>query len=420
MDFARTGVVPTPTVPLSLLETGPAIESSLAWPLASMRREFFVRGELLFKAGDRADKLFYIRHGTVRLPELNVVLTSGETIGEIGVLSPTHCRTASAVCEEDIEAYTLDQSQILSLFRQDPVLALNLVQLTLKRFIHNHKMEAEAVERTKNELRIAHDIQTSMLPQAFPARKEFETCAMMHPAKEVGGDFYDVFSVGKRKVYLTVGDACGKGISAALFMAISKALLKSEAARGFPPERVLARVNNLLCPENQRCMFATVCCLLLDPDTGEVQCSNAGHPLPLHCNPKGETHFIQSPSEKAVGVIQNTKYTSQRFFLKPGDLLLLYSDGVTEATSPQRELFSTRRLLDSLRRHHHLSLNELISGVRADIAAHELNEPRSDDITLLALRYKGGTRDFSPQPPTTAPSEAGSGSLRKTKHTGEN
>lgn len=375
--------------PVAFLEPATAVESALAWPLTSMQRECFRRGELLFKAGDRADKLFYITRGLVRLPELNVVLKSGETIGEIGVLSPSHCRTASAICEEDIEAYTLDQSQILSLFRKDPVLALELVQLTLKRFIHNHKAESEAVERTKNELRIARDIQTSMLPHVFPAAPAFETSALMEPAKEVGGDFYDCFMVEGGKLYLLVGDACGKGISAALFMAISKALLKSEGSRGIAPEEVLSRVNNLLCPENQRCMFATVCCVTFTPQTGEVRCASAGHPFPVLGTAEGEVKFVQSHTGTALGVVENSQYVAQRFFLKPGDLLLLYSDGVTEATSAKRELFSEHRLLESVRRRHSFALDELISGIRADIAAHELFEQRSDDITLLALRYKG-------------------------------
>jgi serine phosphatase RsbU (regulator of sigma subunit) len=372
-----------------LLGEGPEAPT---WPLASMHREYYYKGDILFHAGDRADKLFYISRGSIRLPELNLLVKAGEVIGEMGILSPLNKRTASAICEEDLETYTMDHRQVLQLFRQDPVRAFSLVQLSLKRLIEDLKMEMEATERTRSELRIAHDIQASMLPQGFldlPQKTEFETYAIMEPAKEVGGDFYDFFSVGKRKLYLLVGDASGKGISAALFMAIAKSLLKSEAKRGLTPDRVISHVNKLLCPDNQRCMFVTVCCLLLDRQTGEVQYCSGGHNPPILCTREGRASFLDSPGGTALGVMPNAKYSSRKTRLEPGDSILLYTDGVTEAFNPSHELFSDKRLLASVTRQHRQSLKQLICGVRAELAAHAQQEPKSDDITMLALRYNG-------------------------------
>ena len=302
----------------------------------------------------------------------------------------------------------MDRQQVVRLFREDPVLALELVQTSIKRFIENAKSEAELIERTRSELRIAHDIQTSMLPRAFPApadRGDFETHALMEPAKEVGGDFYDFFTVGKNKVYALVGDASGKGISAALFMAIAKALLKSEARRGFSPHRVLSRVNHLLCPDNERCMFVTVCCVLLDTKTGEVECCNAGHNPPIRLFRDGSAEFQEAPAGIALGIEPDARYSSRRFVLGRADGLFLYTDGVTEAANPQQELFTEKRLLSCVAQHCHRPLEALLSGVRAEVATHSLQEPQSDDITMLGLRYQGAGAAL-PKPSRKRPTRA--------------
>lgn len=390
-DVERPGL-PAAGMPPVWLEPGRVEDGSLSWPLAAMRRESFAKGDVLFKAGDRADKMFYVIRGAIRLPELNVRVAAGQVIGEMGILSPLKQRTASAVCEEDLEAYTMDHPQVIQLFRQDPSLALNLVQLSFKRFIENSRAEAEAKERIRSELRIAHEIQTSMLPHAFPAfpeRSEFETYAVMEPAREVGGDFYDFFTIGRHKVCVLVGDASGKGISAALFMAIAKALLKSEAQRGFSPARVLSRVNTLLCPDNRLCMFVTVCCLLLDTRTGELECCSGGHNLPVLCTGDGQVAFLDAPAGVALGVMAEARYCSRKVVLRPGDSVLLYTDGVTEAADPRQQLFSEQRLLACVARHGRQPVREIIAGVRAAVASHVLDEPQSDDLTMLVLRYKG-------------------------------
>ena len=362
------------------------------WPIVSMHKECFTKGEYLFKAGDKADRLFYIHKGYIRLPEINKVVKAGQVIGEMGVFSPGRERTASAICEEDLEAYTMDREEVMEFFRSDPSLAIELLQVSNKRFIENIKAEAEAKERIQSELRIAHDIQASMLPRMFPPfpeRKDFEIFATMDPAREVGGDFYDFFLVNKNKLCLVIGDVSGKGVPAALFMAISKALFKSEAVRGFPANEIISRVNNLLCQDNQMCMFVTVFVMLLNTETGEVEYCSGGHNPPLLCIRNGSVEYVQALKGMGVGVLENSKCISRKMTLKPGDLFFLYTDGITEAMNSQQQLFSDARLKSCVARLCDLDLPEIVAGVRQEIAAHVGEEAQSDDITMLALRYKG-------------------------------
>ena len=286
----------------------------------------------------------------------------------------------------------MDRDEVMEFFRRDPSLAIELLQLSNKRFIENLKAETEAKERIKSELRIAHDIQASMLPRTFPPfpdRKEFEIYATMDPAKEVGGDFYDFFFVDNNKLCVVIGDVSGKGVPAALFMAISKALFKSEALRGFPANEIISRVNNLLCQDNQMCMFVTIFALLLNTETGEIECCSGGHSPPLLCTRDGAIDFVHSPEGMGVGVLENSRCVSRKMILKPDDLIFLYTDGVTEAMNPQEQLFSEARLKTCLASLRTRDLTEIVSGVSQEIAAYIQSEPRSDDITMLALRYKG-------------------------------
>jgi phosphoserine phosphatase RsbU/P len=368
-------------------------EPSYSWPISFMKRETFKKGEYLFKAGDKADKMYYIQQGTIRLVEINKTILPGQVIGEMGIFSPFKERTATALCESDLEAYTMGRDEVVKFFAQDPSLAINLIQLSIKRFIENLRAETAARERIASELRIAHDIQNSMLPQTFPPfpdRLEFEIFATMDAAKEVGGDFYDFFLVAKNKLCVIIGDVSGKGVPAALFMAISKTLFKTEAMRGISAADVLNHVNNMLCPDNQTCMFVTVFCLILNTDTGEVEFCNGGHNPPLVCEQDGSFDFVDVPKGFVVGAIENMVCPSKNITLKPGEIFFLYTDGVTEAMNPRNEQFSDKRLKESLEKlKGKKELTDIITGLRDDVLGFAQDAPQSDDITMVALRYNG-------------------------------
>ncbi len=375
-------------------------EGACQWPISLMCRENFRKGEYLFKVGDRAEKLYYVGKGVIRLPELNCFINAGQVIGELGIFSPGKQRTASAVAEEDVEAYTMGGDEVKRLMSVDPGLGINLIQLSIKRLIENLKAETQARERINTELRIARDIQASMLLRTFPPfpdRKEFEIYAMMEPAKEVGGDLYDFFLVDENRLFVMVGDVSGKGVPAALFMAISKALLKSEAMRGYPASEIVARVNNLICLDNPECVFVTVFCLILNTATGEAECCSGGHNPPLLCTNDGVVDYLDVPHGPVVGFQEYYNYQSKTIRLQPGEMLLLYTDGVTEAENPRAEHFSEKGLKACVSVLHDRELREVIAGVSQEVALHAQTQPQSDDITMLALRYKGPANNARPQ-----------------------
>jgi len=357
-----------------------------------MTRETFRKGEYLFKMGEKAEKLYYVSKGIIRLPEINLFMQAGQIIGEMGIFSPEKNRTASAVAEEDVEAYTLTSDEVKALISREPALGINIIQLSIKRFIEQLKAETAARERINTELRIARDIQASLLPRTFPAfpdRNEFDLYAIMEAAKEVGGDLYDFFLVNDKKLCVLVGDVSGKGVPAALFMAVSKALLKSEAMRGYPVGEILARVNNLICPDNCESMFVTVFCLLLNTDTGEAECCSAGHNPPLLCSSSGAAEYLDLPQGVVIGFEENCQYQSKTLRLNPGELLLLYTDGVTEAENSREEVFSESRLKACVWGICNPDVRNVIERVQAEIARHAQTHPQSDDITILALKYNG-------------------------------
>ena len=363
------------------------------WPISFMKKETFKKGEVIFKMGDKADKMFYIKKGAIKLPEINKVVPEGEVIGEMGLFSPFKTRLVSAVCEEDLEVYTLDKDEVVSLAQKNCQVVIDLMQLSCRRFIENIKREVEAKERIKSELRIAHQIQTSMLPRNFPPfpdKKQFDIYAIMNPAKEVGGDFYDFFLIDDHRLCFLIGDVSGKGVPAALFMAISKALLKTEALRGISLDEVLTRVNNSLAPDNDNAMFVTVLCVLLDIQTGEITLSDGGHNLPLVGNSKDGFDYIELPKSMVIGVMENVNFQTKKMTLKPGDTIFLYTDGVTEAMNPEKELFSEERLRAEMINRKDKDIEEIIHSIREEIRIFAGYEQQSDDITMLAVTFKGG------------------------------
>jgi serine phosphatase RsbU (regulator of sigma subunit)/HAMP domain-containing protein len=285
--------------------------------------------------------------------------------------------------DKKVEVYSRDEVE-------DLANAFNKMTDDLKTYIKNLRETTAAKERIESELKIAHDIQTSMLPRIFPPfpdRKEFDIFATMAPAKEVGGDFYDFFLIDENKLCFLIGDVSGKGVPAALFMVISKTLLKTEALRDSSPDKVLFEVNNILFPDNDACMFATVFCVILNIETGELQFANAGHNPPLLCLDGKDFEFIKVKKGFVIGGMENTKFVSEKITLKPGDIFFLYTDGVTEAKNPENQLFSDERLKQILSNLKGKDVTEIIQEVRAEVDTFAQGTPQFDDITMLALKF---------------------------------
>lgn len=268
------------------------------------------------------------------------------------------------------------------------------MKVSLKDHIRQVAEAAAERERINGELNIARDIQMNILPAGFPLlppRDRYDLRALIEPAKEVGGDFYDFFPVDENRLCFVIADASGKGVPAALFMAVSMTLLKATARRGIPPEEILARVNDELSRDNRVNMFVTVFCGILDTATGEVIFANAGHNYPLLMGTSGEAHFLKTVNGPALGVMENAPYRRETLQLEPGDSFFLYTDGVTEAMNTAEELFGDDRLQRELETLAGADLDCVTTGIMERVKEFAAGAPQSDDITIMAVHYRGTT-----------------------------
>ena len=240
----------------------------------------------------------------------------------------------------------------------------------------------------QQELEIARSMQLSILPRHAPATTAVEVDSLIVPAKEVGGDFYDYFLVGDRHLALVVADVSGKGIPAAFFMAISRTLLKNNASLLAKPADVMARLNDQLSAENEQMMFVTVFFGLLELETGTLEFVNAGHNPPVLRRADGTVSLLPSGQNTALAVVDGLEYTPGQLQLAPGDLLLLYTDGVTEAMNAQSQLFGEERTLEIVRRHPQ-GQGSLVKAVLQQIRLFENGTAQADDITCVTVRYTG-------------------------------
>ncbi len=273
---------------------------------------------------------------------------------------------------------------------------LQAMNETLERRVEQRTAEVLALhverERIEGDLRAAALIQSAMLPKNFPAfphRVDIDVHATMDPARQVGGDFYDYFLVDEARLFFCIGDVSGKGISAALFMAIVKTLIKDHALSGLAPHEILLHVNNALVPDNDSCMFATVFCGVLDTLTGALVYSNGGHNPPLiRRGGAALFEFIELPSSMAIGPFPAAQGAYQLIHstLKPEDMIFLYSDGVTEALNTSSEFFTEERLKAALDASPTRAAKDAIAAVNAALDSFACGEPRPDDVTMLALR----------------------------------
>jgi sigma-B regulation protein RsbU (phosphoserine phosphatase) len=211
------------------------------------------------------------------------------------------------------------------------------------------------------------------------------------PAKEVGGDLYDFFFLDDDHLCFAVGDVSDKGVPASLFMAVTKTLFRATARTCSTPGEILARLNIEICRDNESCMFVTLFCGILNIRTGQVDYSNGGHNLPYYLHRDGVSP-LQNFGGRALGLVQQSPYASGRMVLGPGEALLLYTDGVTEAMDSSETLYSAQRLERFLASNRGSSPRQMIGDLLSDVRKFAGGAPQSDDITVLALLYFGTTK----------------------------
>ena len=247
-------------------------------------------------------------------------------------------------------------------------------------------------ERINTELTLATKIQADMLPHVFPAfpeRKEFELFANMDPAKEVGGDFFDFFLVDNDHLCITIADVSGKGIPAALFMMASKILLKNNAMTGKGPAEILTDVNAAICANNREQMFVTIWLGILEISTGRLTAANAGHEYPVLMRAGKDFELYRDKHGFVIGGMEGAEYSQYELQLNPGDKLFLYTDGVTEATDANKELFGSGRMIAVLNERKDTSPTQMLEGVRRAVDDFVKEAEQFDDLTMLCLAYKG-------------------------------
>ncbi|MBQ2160672.1 MAG: PP2C family protein-serine/threonine phosphatase, partial [Firmicutes bacterium] len=247
-------------------------------------------------------------------------------------------------------------------------------------------------ERISTELDLASRIQASMLPSSFPAfpgRDEFDIFASMTPAKAVGGDFYDFYMIDDDHLCITMADVSGKGIPASLFMMISKIILKNHSMAGKSPSRILSDVNDANCDNNKEEMFVTIWLGILELSTGKLTYANAGHEYPAIRHAGGDYELVKGRHGFIVGGMPGLTYKEDSITLEPGSGIFLYTDGVPEATAGDGSMFGLDRMIDTLNGDPDASPEKVIERVRTEVDDFVKDAEQFDDITLMALTYKG-------------------------------
>jgi len=261
----------------------------------------------------------------------------------------------------------------------------------LKRYIEDLKETTAAKARIENDLKTARTIQLDILPSRFtfdPPCPSIAIHAVLEAAREVGGDFYDFFLCG-RKLFIAVGDVSGKGVPAALLMAISKAYLKAFAVQTRSPMEALRQLNDELAAENDEGMFLTVFCALMDLETGECVYANGGHNPPFILRRSGDVELVPPVKGPLIGLDTGKRFDEGRVTLAPGDLLVVYSDGVVEAEDTSQALYGEERALAALVRLRGQGPRAIVDALLEDVRAFTREAAQSDDITLLAVAYRG-------------------------------
>jgi len=253
--------------------------------------------------------------------------------------------------------------------------------------IQNDRLQQEMVvrERLETEVQLARQIQQTFIPETLPLLSGWDLAARWRTARQVGGDFYDVMELPGKRIGLFIADVADKGIPAALFMALTRTLVRASVIGTESPAEALRRVNNLLIPDTQQGMFVTAVYAVLDPQNGKLVYANAGHNPPLWFTPDGKLERL-TRTGMALGVIEGTKMEERRIEVKQGDGLLLYTDGLSEAFSPGGDLFGEERIITALQSGKSKSAERILQGIEVDLDRFVGDEPPSDDLTMLILR----------------------------------
>ena len=273
-------------------------------------------------------------------------------------------------------------------------LSEDFIKLTdeIDHYVDNIERITKENERISAELELASRIQTSMLPSIFPAfpdREEVDIYAVMDPAREVGGDFYDFFFIDPDHLGVVIADVSGKGIPGALFMMISKVILQNCAMIGGSPAEIMKRTNRLICANNKEEMFVTIWFGILEISSGLLKIVNSGHEYPAYRKNGGQFELLKGKHSIATGIMEDIQYSEIVIQMEPGDKIFVYTDGVPEATNKEQQLYGTDRMIDALNEKGDGTPHEILMEVHRSVNEFVNDAEQFDDLTMLCVEYRG-------------------------------
>lgn len=365
-------------------------------------------GELLLAPGQQSTFVGIVLSGRlhVRLEGDDtrdaIDIGPGESVGELSVIDGVDI-SAHVVAVEPTRLLTIGRDVFLNDLLAVPGISRNLMATLAQRMRRGNERIVERLrarlelERLQGELRFANEIQRSMLPQQrplFPERRDIDAAGTMVPAREVGGDFFDAFFIDSHRLFMTVGDVCGKGMPAALFMVRSLTQLRIEANRrggdaASQVRRIAQRLNAALTANNEARLFVSAFCAILDVQSGRLAYANAGHNPPLVAFPGVGARPLTEPRNPVAGLLDGVDFRVGEIFLPPGSRLVLYTDGIIEAEDDRQSLYGEERLKETLDRCRKTDVSSTLDAVVADVARHTNGHPASDDLTLLVVDLVG-------------------------------
>ena len=378
-------------------------------------------GEILFREGSRGEHFYVLTHGELEIllgaeTEEELLLNRlgpGEYLGEMSLIIPGGERTATARASKETALLAMSRDEFNALIEHYPVLSKSMVRVLsnrldstnyatfrdlteknrqLQKAYNELKAAQEQLiekERLERELKVAADIQFSILPDVLPAPPNFDFGASIDPARRVGGDFYDFFRITENKVAVLIGDVADKGVPSAIFMARAHALIAAEADTFEDPSDVLRKVNAHITHLEKATQFVTVLYGVLNIDTGEFHYARAGHEPPLMLLPDGTVERIPHNSGMAIGLWEDITLDEQTLTMPPGATLFLYTDGMTDCRNPGGEPFGLEGIKQTLAGYLDLSAQEVCDRMLQTLKDYQQDSMQDDDVTLVAVHAKG-------------------------------